>query len=107
MSQTVFSFIVDFIEIIFVTYVSKIIHNKEKGINDILLWLVLCVPIFIVFEDISWKAYLMKKICLLLLLIFYFHRCGVKIGESTPVFCALLGACEVLEILAAVVGGVS
>ena len=107
MSQAVFSFIIDAMEIIFVLYALNIIRNEEKGVKNILLYFFLYIPIFILFKDTGWNIYLVKRTYMLGVLIFYLFRYGMKVSEYIPILCALYGTYELLEILAAVIGGIS
>jgi len=107
MSQALLSFIFDVIEIIFVIHIIKIVRKEERNTKEILLCLLLYMFGYILFEDISWNIYILKNIYMVFVLLLYLYKYGIKVGESIPLLCALLSICEVLEILAAVAGGIS
>ena len=107
MLQNLFSFLIDVIELIYAVHILNIVRREEKGSQRIIICLLLCLPGLILWEDIDWNTYLIKKVYLLLIPTFYLCKSRRKLGETISLLCILFSVCEALKMLAAVVGNVS
>ena len=105
MIQIVVRLLASIIELFWVTYSVSLIYKKSYRWRSLIACILLYLPNCILLDDNEWKAYIIKNMCLFIIILIYLLKNSINVFANIPLICMLLIMSNGLKILAGILSG--